>query len=125
MAEYINYNDLKVVSPSPTMGTPARVTDDNFRIISDKFNGLKVVHHGTAEIISGVASVNLPTEVYDLPVNLMVIIGGKGYATEKTLDREGTMIGFIVTGQDSKFDYIVISAGDFGFCEYIINPNPQ
>ena len=126
MAEYISYNDLKVISPSPSSDTPARVVDDNFRIISDKFNGLKIVHHGTAEIIENNAViVNFPTEIYDLPINLTVIVGGKGYMIEKTLDREGIMIGFVVMGQDStKFDYIVISSSDSGFCEYITNPNP-
>jgi hypothetical protein len=77
MAEYISYNDLKVISPSPSSDTPARVVDDNFRIISDKFNSLKIVHHGTVDIIDGYAAVvSLPTEVCDLPVNLTVIVGG-------------------------------------------------
>jgi hypothetical protein len=125
MAEYISYNDLKVISPSPSSDTPARVVDDNFRIISDKFNSLKIVHHGTAEIIGDEdhVTVFLPTEVCDLPVNLTVIIGGKGWVVEKVLENE-IMIGFTVLGQNStNFDYVVINTSDSDFCEYMtINP---
>lgn len=125
LSKYVDYEGLKVINPLPSSDKPARVVDDNFRIIADKFDGLRVVHHGTADIIEEyVASVSLPTEVWDLPVNLTVIVGGKGYMVEKTLDRDGIMVGFIIVGQNgTKFDYIVISTSGSDFCEYIaLNP---
>ena len=35
MARYADYNGLKVIDPAPTVGTPARIIDDNFKTIAD------------------------------------------------------------------------------------------
>jgi hypothetical protein len=68
-----------------------------------------VVYSGTVNTLGGTNTVILPPAVKDLPENLTLICGGKGYCSNKNLDGDGLVESFSVTGaKKTDLDFIVV-----------------
>jgi len=76
-----------------------------------------VIAHGTFQGINGgTLIVNLPSDQYDVPENLTIIISGKAIVFEKITNGDGLVTGFnIVSSKKTDNDYVIIKNPGGGF----------
>lgn len=70
-----------------------------------------VVAHGTIYTDDGTVTVNLESNVWDIPENLTIICSGKAYGVDKNTNGDGLCIGFdIYAIKKIDIDYVVIKS---------------
>ena len=75
-----------------------------------------VVAHGTIYTESGYVTVELQSNVWDVPENLTIICGGKGVGVNKNTNGDGLCTSFdIYAAKKIDLDYVVIKSPSGNF----------
>lgn len=75
-----------------------------------------VVAHGTIYGNSEPQLINLPSDVWDVPENLTILISGKAVAFDKVTNGDGLVTGFgVLSSKNTDIDYVVIKNPGGGF----------
>ena len=70
-----------------------------------------VVYHGHIYMDNNTVTIDLPSDVKDLPENLTILVAGKGYGVTKNLDGDGLVESFDVDGSKKRdIDFVVIKS---------------
>lgn len=69
-------------------------------------------------------TVDIPSDVKDLPENLTLVVAGKGFVVQKNLDSNGLVESFLVVGsKKTNVDFVVIKSTNGKFTnELYCNP---
>ena len=75
-----------------------------------------VVAHGTIYGGDSAQFISLPSNVWDVPENLTILISGKAVAFDKDVNGDGLVTGFnIISSKKTDIDYVVIKSPGGGF----------
>lgn len=70
-----------------------------------------VVFHGKIYLDGGTATIDLPSDIKDLPEKLTILCSGKSYGITKNLDGDGLVESFEIDGAKKRdVDFIVIKS---------------
>lgn len=70
-----------------------------------------IVFHGTAFADNGNVTINLPSDVYDVPEKLTLLCSTQAFLAEKILNGDGLVTGFRVYAyKKADLDYVIIKS---------------